>query len=302
MPKSGSEFPIQGTQPQELDSMLRQIPLQEGLEFNTHNTFGEHGLKEKATFEEFCRHIKDRGEVLPPVEDAFSYYLQNGPGRFYRAYLLPGDPMVAGMTIAPNTFGGYAVDNTYSIDQRLITAAAFHKMLNRNFFEDFGGTPPLGRTSNLTIPAETLQREHGLGRAVMDFGLLYEDRFVMPMPGVAPFPKEDISEAEKQQVRDVIKERNVTGILPYNSDEGGIGITTSEYYRKGRHVGTMVVRHTPVEGSFRSKSETEVRTVDGEEVTLRWEYEQIRDDTAKHVHVLKKLALADNEVAELILG
>lgn len=302
MPKSGGEFPLQGAQPQELDSMLRQIPLQEGLEFNTHNTFGEHGLKEKATFDEFCRHLKAQGDVLPPVEDPFSYYLQSGPGRFYRAYLLPGDPMVAGMTITPNEQNGYTVDNTYSINQRLITAAAYYKMLSRNFFDEFGGTPPLGRTSNLTIPTETLQREHGLARAVLDFGLIYGDRFVMPMPGIAPFPMEDKGEEEKQRVRDVIKDRSVTGIFPHNSDEGEVGVTTSEYYRRGRHVGTMVVRSIPVEGSYTPKRVTEVRTAGGEEVTLRHEYEFSRDDTAKHAHVLKKLAITDHEVAELILS
>lgn len=282
---------------QPLDPTLLSIHLKD-IDLDTHNTFGEHALKESGAWIDFLAHHDAAGGIIG-VEDPFSYYLQRGPGRFYRAYQKDG-PMIAGMIISPNSNDGFQVDGTYSVDDESATAAAYHKMLTRNFFDEFAGIPPLARTSNLTIAEDLVHGNPGLARAVYDLGLIRNGEIVVPMPGLAPFPFQDKSDEEKAYVREIIRDREITGILPHlDIEDENTDSVTEEFYRKGILVGTLVTKSVSKLDSFQRDKSVKAFTPNSTEVALR--VPTLRS-TELQVHFLKSIAENDIGLAKIILN
>lgn len=293
------EFPVKGRDANPLSGSLSYIPLYDQLEFDTHDTFQEHALKESSSWAEFSRNLEAAEGKALTEEDPFSYYLQQGPGRFYRAYLVPGDPMVAGMTIRPNEQNGYGIDQTYSISQKGVAAAAYHRMLTRKFFNEFAGMPPLNRTTNLTVPTDTLTGDHALARAIMDYGLVMDDNLVVPMPGIAPYCKSDMTDEEIDTVRTLFEENKMTGVFEHNwmgQNQHGRERQEiqTEYYRRGQYVGALTI-------PIAAKSASEIELSDAEGGTINY-FNMGYSDTAQHVRVLRTLARHDGEIAKLILS
>ncbi len=294
-------FAFSGSDPREIHGALKEIPLYNNLEFNTHSTSQEHALKESGAWREYEYRLGLQGKELSVTEDPFGHYLQMGPGRFYRAYMVPGDPMVAGLTMTPNEQGGYTVDSTYSIDQSGITASAFHQIITTGIFDEFGGYLRT-RAHNLLIPKATIIKDNGLARAVMDFGLGNGDNFVIPMPGIAPLPKPGISEEEIEETRDKLAEHEITGVFEHDwAVENETGGTTeeslAEYYRRGQFVGSLA---TSMIGGLGQEKRMKRELSDDEGAEVR--YVDLRiEGAARHVIALKALAKNSPKAAELIL-
>ena len=293
-----SKFPITSPGPHELDKGVLEIPLQ-NLNFETHNTFGEHANKEKGAWDEYLAKVQQRG-VIFDIKNSFAYYLQNGPGRFYKAYTIKGgEPMVAGLTLRPNDKNGYMIDSSYNIPDKSVAASAYYTLIIK-FFEDFSGVPPINNTTNLTIPIEKLQNNTALARAVFDFGLVRGADFVIPMPGVAPFPFTDMPEKDKDNIRKIITQRSITGLLPYQESRENILVVTEEYYRKGVFVGKAVITYTPIEGEYEQEVRTELQDTSGRPVQIANDISKV--NIIRRVNALKILAKRSSLAAGLILS
>lgn len=302
---TGEQFPFDGSN--QLHEALRSIPVYRELEFDTHTTSGENALNEVGAWSEYISKIGRQAVYLQPngLEDtdaAWQHYTKDGPGRFYRAYMVPGDPMVAGITLTPRDKSYFSVDSAYSIDQRGITSSAYHALLIRKFFDEFGGYTPSLSTDNLTIPTAILNTEHGLARAVMDFGLAHDKKFIIPMPGLSPLTKEKVTKEHAEETRDQIEDNEVTGTFTYNQiqakgNSGDLEVNLTEYYRRGQFVGSLTTY----------KAETRLDAVTGHSLMdARGEHLQFFEgaggDIARHVVALRALAKNSEKAAKLILG
>jgi hypothetical protein len=302
---TGEQFPLDGSN--QLHEALRSIPVYKELEFDTHSTSGEHALKEVGAWGEYISNIGRQADYLEPnglqdTDAAWQHYTQDGPGRFYRAYIVPGDPMVAGMTVTPRDKNYFSVDSAYSIDQRGITASAYHAIVVQKFFDEFGGYMHHLSTNNLTIPTAILTREHGLARAVMDFGLVHDKKFIIPMPGLAPLPKQKVTEEYVEKTREQIEENEVTGVFMHNwvqaNDNGGEReVDLAEYYRRGQLVGSLAAFETFT--SRGSHPKHALKDAKGKDVRF---FDLGLGDIARHVLALRALARTSQKTAKLILG
>jgi hypothetical protein len=299
MSESRNTYPLP-SEPRTLDASIQTIPIPD-LSFDTHSTSQEHATKEYGSFQEFQHYLKELGINLPSnIEEPFDHYLLVGPGRFYRAYGQPGDPMVAGLAMSPDK-NGYRVDAAYSIGQNEIAAAAYRKILTRKFFGEFCGNPMINRTSHLKMPAKILTDDMGLARAVYEFGLVQGADFVIPMPGLVPFPYENMSYEGQKQARELIKERGVTGILPYSVEDESSWSCTEEFYKNGVFVGSVIETKEGL-GSPRSSS-FEAWNSDGRSVELQFvETDPGTENTVRRVSFLKTVAESDHSLASVILS
>jgi hypothetical protein len=284
----GEVFPFNGNNPQELHGALKGIPIYDELNFDTHSTSGEHALKEEGTWYEYRKRIEAQGSDFSSVEDPFSYYLQQGPGKFYRAFMVPGDPLVAGMTITPNEQGGYTMDSCYGVALQAIAASAFSRILTRKLIQE---DLLMYKASNLTIPKHLLVNR-GLARAVMELGIVSGDDLVIPTPGKLALCKPGVTEEELKEVRDKWAQEEVTGVFEYDQSFLGdrdmtIEQEQAEYYRRGNYIGRLTTRGNDVDRPIDRQTLTDA---EGNDVRFRFSGYGL-SGAVQHVLALKDLAM-----------
>jgi hypothetical protein len=287
----------------EFDPRVLEIPF-ENVAFDTHSTHGEHALKEYGAWTHFYHSLLQEGEEFE-IDDPFKHYVQEGNGRFFRAYPEKmGADMVAGLTITPAKAGYYEVDHLYTDGPSSLVAAACRKMLKRNFFGEFTGIVPyMLPATQLKIESTLLDDSPGLARAVYDWGLVNGNDFVIPMPGIAPFAQEDMSEVKKEQARSAIASHEVTAVIAYSETKAeATYLFTEEYYRAGQYAGKLLVHTEPGGGIERCKDSYSAVDAEGAAVDVASLSTQRSDTTERQTRFLRTLALHHVELGKLILG
>jgi len=272
---------------------LLDIPIQDDIELDTHNTGGEHTTKEYGSWQQFNLHLEEAGLALPSgIEDPVDYYMLLGPGRFHRAYVPWTSEMLAGMTTRPDENGGRQVDTLITVADPSYAATAVRRILERNVFGEFAGSRPLPHTKHVTIPAG-LAGNLGVKRAIHDLAIPAEEAFVIPMPNIVT-PELKLDEAELEKAKDA-RPADFTGVFRYVLPDAS-NTSVEEFYREGEYAGKIVTvspddfMYEPVVNAFDS---------DGNPLDFG---DMDRHSLRRQIHFLKIAAENDPDLAELIVA
>jgi len=285
-------------------------------EFDTHNTGGEHALKESGSWQSFLQRLEETGGSLPPgIEDPFDYYLQSGRGQFTRVYPAGGGPIFAGMAISASEGRSLVVDAAYCKTPEDEAEASFiasgvRRMLQRNIIQTYCGVYGLPWARQLDLPFCSLGRalqphpitnEYQLNwsllRGFSDYSLATADAYRIPLPGFTVQKSNlEMEEDELKKLKAEMPE-DFVGILHY-SEAGKPEVIISEFYRQAQNVGRMVVtlQDYPLSNIY------EAYLANGTTVDVPDTLFEDKETTQQSVRALKLFAEEDSAAAELILA